>query len=384
MSAIQKKPCRGVVLGGGGSKGSYEVGVWQAMVELGLDWQVVTGTSVGALNGALMALDALDEALEMWSNLDNTRVMSEIPAATGDSLRGVYRAFLSQMVKNGGVDVTPLEETIRRLADEDKLRSSPIEFGIVTVELATLRPVEWFLPQIPQGQVADFLLASAACFPAFRPRDIGGTAFVDGGYANNIPIDLALRAQHRPTEILAIDVEGIGVVRPVPSEVPVTTLRCYWDLGNILIFDSARCRRNIRLGYLDGMKVLGSYGGCAYTFAAGEVAALEALRLNSLSRVFLLVLQEVSPNQKRSLGALLAGRILAAAAKRRITTGYELDLRELLQASGELAAELLKLEPTELYTAAGFEQDLTQRFLLLCQQTGEALAGVKKLRELNL
>ena len=54
MENIQRQPVRAVVLGGGGARGAYEVGVWQAMAELGMDYQVVTGTSVGALNGALM------------------------------------------------------------------------------------------------------------------------------------------------------------------------------------------------------------------------------------------------------------------------------------------------------------------------------------------
>lgn len=50
---------KAVVLGGGGSRGSYQVGVWKALLELGFDYEIVTGTSVGALNGALMVQKAL-------------------------------------------------------------------------------------------------------------------------------------------------------------------------------------------------------------------------------------------------------------------------------------------------------------------------------------
>ena len=46
---------RGIVLAGGGSRGAYEIGFWQAIRELGIDYQIVTGSSVGALNGAMMA-----------------------------------------------------------------------------------------------------------------------------------------------------------------------------------------------------------------------------------------------------------------------------------------------------------------------------------------
>ena len=45
---------RAVVLSGGGSKGSYEIGVWKALRRLHIKYDIVTGTSIGALNGALM------------------------------------------------------------------------------------------------------------------------------------------------------------------------------------------------------------------------------------------------------------------------------------------------------------------------------------------
>ena len=59
---------RAVVLGGGGSRGSYQIGVWQAMLELGLEYHVVTGTSVGALNGALMAQREFEAAYDLFEH----------------------------------------------------------------------------------------------------------------------------------------------------------------------------------------------------------------------------------------------------------------------------------------------------------------------------
>ena len=46
---------RAIVLAGGGTKGSYEVGVWRTLNELGIDYQIVTGTSIGSINGVFMA-----------------------------------------------------------------------------------------------------------------------------------------------------------------------------------------------------------------------------------------------------------------------------------------------------------------------------------------
>ena len=49
-----------IVLAGGGSRGAYQIGVWKALREMGIDYQLVTGTSVGALNGVLMVQQEYD------------------------------------------------------------------------------------------------------------------------------------------------------------------------------------------------------------------------------------------------------------------------------------------------------------------------------------
>lgn len=379
MSDKSGEVCRAVVLAGGGSKGAYEVGVWQAMEELGIEYHVVTGTSIGALNGALMVQGELQEALHMWRHMDSSKVVADIPIPTDDlaGLRDVYNAFLRQIIGNGGLDTTPMEETVRRLLDEDLVRRSPIEFGLVTVELRSMKPVEWFLPQIPKGQLADFLLASAAFFPAFKPRSIDDGIYIDGGYSNNIPVDLALRANRHVDELIVVDVNGIGRVRPVEPEVPVTTLRSYWDLGNVLIFDSERCRRNLRLGYLDGMKMLGSCEGQAYTFAPGQAKALETLHLLSVSRVCLVVLNAISADGKSKLGSLLSSRILAAATHKRPMDSGDTRLSDLLLSCAELAAELLDLPPTTLYTVEAFDRAILESYHTMSAQVGDAIAPLR-------
>ena len=66
---------KAVVLGGGGAKGAYEIGVMEALIELRFDYQIVTGTSVGSLNGALFAQKDLKLAKKMWLDIDTTRVL---------------------------------------------------------------------------------------------------------------------------------------------------------------------------------------------------------------------------------------------------------------------------------------------------------------------
>ena len=97
---------KALVLAGGGARGSYQVGVWRALMEL--DWhpQIITGTSVGGLNGAMFVLDRYETARDMWLTIRSRDVM-ELPEENAD-LSALHQ-FLRRVVKEGGMDVTPLE-----------------------------------------------------------------------------------------------------------------------------------------------------------------------------------------------------------------------------------------------------------------------------------
>ena len=107
---------KALVLAGGGARGSYQVGVWRALMEL--DWhpQIITGTSVGGLNGAMFVLDLYETARDMWLTIRSRDVM-ELPEENAD-LSALHQ-FLRRVVKEGGMDVTPLEEIVERVLDED-------------------------------------------------------------------------------------------------------------------------------------------------------------------------------------------------------------------------------------------------------------------------
>lgn len=357
MPAVNpSKEKRAVVLGGGGAKGAYQIGVWQALRELGLDFQVVTGTSVGALNGALMAQGEFEAAYDLWWNMDNTQVMEGIPSAsdTLDSRLAVYRAFIREMVTKGGVDISPLEETIRSILDEEKLRQSGVVYGIVTVDMTTLTPVRLYLRDMPQGAVADYMIASASCFPAFKPRTIEKSRFIDGGYYDNLPVEMAAKAGVPLSEIWAVDVDGVGIKRSFCPEIPVHTVRSCWDLGNFLIFEKDQCRRNIRLGYLDAMKEAGRYDGRAYAFPAGEEERLRLRYGASMEELCRRLLEPLGERARSAVEGAALARLRGELRRRRMKN-------DLLLAAAETAGELLGLEPTRRYTMEEFNAALGER-----------------------
>ena len=131
------KVCRGLVLAGGGARGSYQIGVWRALDELGWTAGAVTGTSVGCLNGAMYALGQYETARDMWLTIHSGDVMELPDPAAGPRALG---EAVRQIVAEGGLDISPLEGIVARVLDEEALRASPVRFGLVTVEKRGLRP----------------------------------------------------------------------------------------------------------------------------------------------------------------------------------------------------------------------------------------------------
>ena len=267
----QTTPCKALVLAGGGARGSYQVGVWKALMEL--DWhpQIITGTSVGSLNGAMFVLDLYEVARDMWLTIRSKDVM-ELPEENADL--SALHSFLRSVVKAGGMDVSPLEEIVERVLDEDALRRANIRFGLVTVEQRGLKARELTLDEIPQGRVKDYLMASAACFPALRAREIDGGKFLDGGYSDNMPTGLAKKMG--ADELVCVDLEGVGITRPNLTGLPTTMVRSYWELGDILHFDPDTARRNVELGYYDTLRAFGRVRGCAYAVDNGPDSSADA------------------------------------------------------------------------------------------------------------
>ena len=139
----------GLVLAGGGAKGSYQVGAYKALLELGLRPDIITGASVGSLNGAMFTMGKLDEAAELWTSMDVHNVL-ETPKSTD---RQELRDFFKDVVDSGGLDVEPLGDTIDKYLDEELLRHSPIQFGLVMTVKETLVSVRVRMEDIPEGQL---------------------------------------------------------------------------------------------------------------------------------------------------------------------------------------------------------------------------------------
>ncbi len=366
---------RALVLAGGGSRGAYQIGVWKALRELGIGFDIVTGSSVGALNGALMVQGDFDAGLELWENISSRDVMCDILtddhiAEQNDST--IWRTFVRDTLEQGGCDITPLENTLRRLLDEPRFRSSPIDYALVTVEYPSLKPLELTKSQIPEGMVCDYLLASSACFPAFKMKDIKGSKYIDGGYHDNLPMNLAMKLGAE--EIIAVDLQSVGVTRrPKVQPEKLTLIRSHWNLGPFILFDKSYARRNIALGYLDCMKAFHHLSGWKYAFDIDDCKNNARQLLNTF----------VSTMTEARLKHLTLTNTLESNLYRSLLKDFEsIDIPEedvalghILTRMAEYAGDIFHLDPTELWQFSFFNNQLKTAFSQVRQNADLSLKG---------
>lgn len=208
----------GIVLEGGGAKGAYHIGVSKALVEIGVEIGGVAGTSVGALNGAMIVQGELDKAYEVWQNIDTSQIikLTENEEKEFNNMEDIGERLslkierLRKIITERGLDIQPLEKILNELIDESQVRKSSMDFGIVTFDLTNRKPVELFKEDIPKGKLIDYLIASAN-LPLFKMKTIDGGIYIDGGVYNVLPINLIRDKGYK--DIIAVRTFGLGAYK---------------------------------------------------------------------------------------------------------------------------------------------------------------------------
>lgn len=266
----------GLVLEGGGARGAYQIGAWKALRELGIEFNGVAGTSVGALNGAMICQDDFDKAYEIWHDISFDKILK-----VDDEMIFKIKEWevfpenffhliktVKELFRERGLNVTPLRQLLNQFICEDKIRNSGKDFGIVTVALTDFRPVELYIEDIPKGRVVDYLMASAN-LPFFKIDKIDGKLFIDGGFFDNLPIKLLTSKGYK--DIIAIRLYGIGRTRRINKKrLNLITINPSEDLGGTLDFSPERARRNLKLGYYDTLSTINKHSGSFYYIIANQ------------------------------------------------------------------------------------------------------------------
>jgi NTE family protein len=224
------------VLGGGGLLGACEAGMARALAEAGIRPDRVFGTSIGAINGAMIACDPTPAGaahlVEMWEQLSADNVL-------GGSVLG----RLEQLVRTR----TSLHShsALRRLLEEQlpvkTFSETTVQFECVAASVEQAAE-HWFT----DGDLVTAILASSALPGVFPAVEIDGEHFLDGGLVNSIPIARAVR--QGATEVWVLHVGHI--------EEPLRVPRFPWEVGFVAFEIARRHRFHTDLAYLpEGVNV---------------------------------------------------------------------------------------------------------------------------------
>jgi NTE family protein len=250
------------VLGGGGVLGAHEVGMLQALAEAGIRPDLIVGTSVGAINGVLVAADP-SEAVARLGALWRDQAVGE---AFGGSLFG----RVATLARSGTHlhSNEPLRHMLQELLPVRRIEELAVPFQCVasSVERAA---AHWF----SHGPIVPAVLASAAVPGLLPPVSIGGEHFFDGGLVHSIPVGRAVALGAREVYVL-----HVGRI-----EMPLAVPRRPWEVA-LVAFEIAR-----RYRFAEEMASLPS-GVTVHVLptginGVGSGAELSQLRYRDFSRV---------------------------------------------------------------------------------------------------
>ncbi|MGO9194688.1 MAG: patatin-like phospholipase family protein, partial [Streptosporangiaceae bacterium] len=209
------------VLGGGGLLGAHEVGMLRALAEAGIKPDLVVGTSIGALNGVLVAADpagAADRLSRMWQG-------EELRLAFSEKLWG--RAV--RLVRSGTHlhSFEGLSQVLARALPGPGFADLALPFQCVaaSIEGASAR---WF----SVGPVVPAVMASCAVPGLLPPVEIGGEHYFDGGLVDSIPVGRAVM----------LGASTVYVLQVGRIESPLSVPTRPWEVG-LVAFEIARRHR---------------------------------------------------------------------------------------------------------------------------------------------
>jgi NTE family protein len=228
-------------LGGGAAYGAVHLGMLRALAEAGVRPDLVVGTSVGSLNGAMLAHrpdTALDRLAQIWPAITSATIF---PGGWLTRLRTLQasRAYLSPNV--GISSVLDRFLTARTFAD------LALPFGAVTADFATASPVT-----ITEGDLHTAILASAAIPGVLPPVEVDGRSLVDGGILANVPVRQAVEMGAGSVVVLDCGLWGMAIEEP-KTLVEVMLRVAAISVGRQLALDLPELAAEVPVVYLPGM-----------------------------------------------------------------------------------------------------------------------------------
>lgn len=296
MSDKKDRKKTALVLGGGGGRGSYEAGVWKALRELGIEIDMVVGTSIGALNAVMVAQGDYDNTERLWREIELSDLFDideekakqlniEIANAPIGEVIEASKTFFDKDASSGKNIIKLLEE----YAPIENLEKATIPFGFAVTEFPAMEPRYFFSYEMPKEDWHKYVLASAATFPFSPPVEIGDKKYIDGGFRDQVPIKMVLgKGMDR---IIAVDLNGYdkidsSVQNAARKEGEYIVISTNIPLGSFLAFGEEIGERRMKLGYYDTKKRFGLVDGIDYCFEKDSFDKMNIGTIDQLAKTY--------------------------------------------------------------------------------------------------
>ena len=258
VTATEKKPLpTALCLGGGGAKGAFQIGAWQALQDAGLlkEIRAVAGCSAGALNAALFAIGDFALAKQIWESIQPSDLLS----------RGTDGAFFSRDGLIRILNEVPLE----------KVRNSPLRVHVSVQHAETKQPVFFELNGLPDDSIRTLLLASSAMPHIYAPEKYLGAEYLDCGSIpeGDLCIAPVYHQEHRNILLVTLrpqlsvyggETVGNDSLKRKYPDAEITVIKPLKNMGNLLTgtlnFAPEKIRAHMDQGYADTVAALSGFG----------------------------------------------------------------------------------------------------------------------------
>lgn len=347
----------GVALEGGGMKGAYHMGAMKAIFECGYEIGGYVGTSIGAFNAALLAQEDFDKIYDMWSkgstamglDVKEDKVTKILSKKWDKDVIKYWTDFFKKAISNKGIDNNKLKTLYDSTIDEEKLRKSKLDYGLVTVSLTDKKPIYLFKEDIPEGLISTYVLLSSN-LPVFKQSKFldDEKTYIDGGFLDNCPITLLKEKGYK--DIIEIRTKALGVYKKIDRKnLNIITITASKDLGGILLSDNKTVNNNIKMGYFDALRVLKGYIGDKFYVVPTENERVFNMLLNIKDKDILNIANKVKiPGVKDDMEPkmILFEKILpyiSAKLKNKDTTSYQKLIVAMIEYITDEDIEIYKL-----------------------------------------
>ena len=189
----------GLVLAGGGGKGAYELGVWKALDELKLTKYITvfSGTSIGAFNSVLFAMNDMKKADELWEEVTMDKL---VPISKSELIKrgiGLYiggknlqlaKKFLNYKLEHGAIANDGAIEVVEKYLDFNKIKENNKICYAACTKLSDFSAKYFKINDFDEETGKKIVLASASLPLIYDCTEVLGEKYIDGGIADNIPI----------------------------------------------------------------------------------------------------------------------------------------------------------------------------------------------------